>query len=307
MLDLNHLEQSASFARRHGLLTDKHPASDQIRFRSVGAFEGVFVDTVQPAGNYRDPPADELLMLVLKSQIGSSKFSYENDRKRFNGTVASQNFYVQSPGTYCRFDLDRPLRFVALSVPNQHVTSIQETSGLPSIRDYSALHHVVFEDLFLQQSLLRLFDWSSPCKQGTHMLARESMLIAMIVRLTELASTATLPVLNRNTGLQRWQVLRVLDRLQGDLSVSPSLQELATLVDMSQFHFCRAFKKTLGHSPIQYLISLRMERATELLRQTSMSISDVAMKIGYEDPSYFTRLYRAKVGVTPNTVRQCKN
>jgi AraC family transcriptional regulator len=301
---LNHLRQSASYASRHGLLTDKYPARHDNSLRFVGAFDAVMVDAVQAAGSYRDPPTDELVMLVLMSEMGASKFTYDYDKGRSKDTVAIQNFYVQPAGTFCQFELDQPLRFVALSVPNQQVLSIQKNAGLSAIEDFSALQSMVFGDAFLQHSLLRLFDWSAPALQATHKLARESLLLAMIVRLTELAGVGALPILKSDAGLQRWQVLRVLDRLQNDLSTSPSLQELAALVDMSQFHFCRAFKKALGHSPIQYLIALRMERATQLLSQTAMAVADVGAQVGYSDAAYFTRLYRDKTGLLPSAVRR---
>lgn len=108
----------------------------------------------------------------------------------------------------------------------------------------------------------------------------------------------------RTSRLAGWQLRRVTDLLQGSLASDLPLADLAAEVRLSPFHFARCFKATTGQAPHRFLISLRLERARELLEHTDLAISDVAAQIGYDDPSYFARLFRGEVGVSPLRYRQ---
>lgn len=84
--------------------------------------------------------------------------------------------------------------------------------------------------------------------------------------------------------------------------------ELAALVretsDLSVFHFARRFRAATGMSPIQYFIHLRMEHACRLLDLSDAPVHAVARRLGYEDPYYFSRLFRKVIGVAPSDYRR---
>lgn len=82
-----------------------------------------------------------------------------------------------------------------------------------------------------------------------------------------------------------------------------SLISAARHVNMSAAHFSTVFSQTTGRSFINYLTNLRMERAKKLLRETSMRLSDIAMEIGYNEPNYFSHVFRKTVGITPKEYR----
>jgi AraC family transcriptional regulator len=83
-----------------------------------------------------------------------------------------------------------------------------------------------------------------------------------------------------------------------------SLERLASQAGLSRFHFQRLFKSATGVSPSQYLIDLRMNEARRLLRETKMSVIDVALEVGYTDPSHFARLFRRETGLSPSEYRR---
>jgi len=82
-----------------------------------------------------------------------------------------------------------------------------------------------------------------------------------------------------------------------------NLEGLARIAHMHERGLLRAFKKALGLSPIAYLIRVRVSRATELLRNEDMSITDVAFELNYEDSSYFSRQFQEIMGMTPRNYR----
>lgn len=108
----------------------------------------------------------------------------------------------------------------------------------------------------------------------------------------------------RRRGLAAWQARKVVDFLHENLARDLALTDLAGLVDLSPFHFARAFKATLGLPPHQYQVQIRMERARRLLRETSMSVLEVALAVGYNSPSSFARAFRESCGISPIEFRR---
>ena len=83
------------------------------------------------------------------------------------------------------------------------------------------------------------------------------------------------------------------------VDVGFSLTKLAAEAGMSEFHFGRMFKRTTGKSPSQYFISLKMERAQVLLRETRKDVIEVALDVGYSNPSHFAHVFRRETGRSP--------
>ena len=73
---------------------------------------------------------------------------------------------------------------------------------------------------------------------------------------------------------------------------------------MSVCWFIRCFKRYMGVTPMQYLISIRMNRAKELLRNTDYSIQEISSLVGYENPLYFSRLFQRQTGRPPSVYRR---
>jgi AraC family transcriptional regulator len=83
-----------------------------------------------------------------------------------------------------------------------------------------------------------------------------------------------------------------------------NLERLAAQAGLSRFHFERLFKAATGVSPSRYHIDLRMNEARRLLRETRMSVVDVALEVGYTNPSHFAQLFRREIGLSPSDYRR---
>jgi AraC family transcriptional regulator len=73
---------------------------------------------------------------------------------------------------------------------------------------------------------------------------------------------------------------------------------------MSKHHFCRVFKRHLGISPLQFFIRMRVERAKELLKNRALSVSMVALEVGFNDISNFIKHFKKVTGITPSAFRK---
>ena len=83
-----------------------------------------------------------------------------------------------------------------------------------------------------------------------------------------------------------------------------SLLSTAQHIGMSAAYFSTVFSQTAGQSFISFLTGLRMDRARQLLTETDMRLTDIAMEIGYNEPNYFSHVFRKTVGMTPKEYRQ---
>jgi len=105
-------------------------------------------------------------------------------------------------------------------------------------------------------------------------------------------------------GLTALQLRRIKEFVDVHISKGIGISELARLVGLSQFHFIRAFKHSVGLSPYQYVLSERISVAKELLSQRDRSTADVALAVGFSDASQLSRVFRKLVGVTPTAFRR---
>ena len=88
------------------------------------------------------------------------------------------------------------------------------------------------------------------------------------------------------------------------LSEKLTLEQAAEQVYLSKSYFCRILKEELGCTFTEYVNRLRIERSKEYLRDTTMSIAEIAGAIGLDDQSYFTRIFKKMVGVPREVPRR---
>ncbi|WP_245313718.1 helix-turn-helix domain-containing protein [Bradyrhizobium elkanii] len=112
------------------------------------------------------------------------------------------------------------------------------------------------------------------------------------------------PQTNTRGTLTPTQVKRIRDFVGTDLCRDMTVSDLAAVTGLSQFHFIRAFKEAVGLSPYQYILSERVRRAKELLSMHSLSISEVALAVGFSDNVQLNRVFRRFVGLTPTAFRR---
>ena len=82
---------------------------------------------------------------------------------------------------------------------------------------------------------------------------------------------------------------------------------LAANANISPSHFFALFKRQIGCAPIDYFIRLRMQHACRLLDETMLSVKEIAATLGYDDPFYFSRIFKSVNRVAPSEYRLLKN
>jgi two-component system, response regulator YesN len=82
------------------------------------------------------------------------------------------------------------------------------------------------------------------------------------------------------------------------------LEDVAKSVGLSPSYFSSSFKRETGKNVVEYITEFRVEKAIELLCTTNLNTSEVAYRVGFNDPKYFTRIFKRSVGVTPSLYRR---
>ena len=92
--------------------------------------------------------------------------------------------------------------------------------------------------------------------------------------------------------------------MKNNLENSLTLIDIASQVSLSCSHFSAMFKRKTGYSPIDYFIRLRIQHACQLLDLTRMRIKEVSAQLGFDDPYYFSRVFRKIMGESPLVYRE---
>ncbi|MCX7926363.1 MAG: helix-turn-helix domain-containing protein [Fimbriimonadales bacterium] len=95
-----------------------------------------------------------------------------------------------------------------------------------------------------------------------------------------------------------------LEYLQSHLSEPDALQKVSERLCVSPRQCQRLFRVAMGCSPSEYLTELRLRRAATLLVSTNLSVSEIALEVGYLSLSHFSRVFRERYGKTPRAFRQ---
>ena len=99
------------------------------------------------------------------------------------------------------------------------------------------------------------------------------------------------------------RLLRAKDRMDGASHQDWPVSQLASVSAVSEAHFARSFREAFGVPPHRYLLTLRIERAQALLRDTDLTISQIAFQTGWKSLGTFGRTFRDVLGESPGSLR----
>ena len=108
---------------------------------------------------------------------------------------------------------------------------------------------------------------------------------------------------DHNTNHADEEILQAQLWLQHNLGKELTIKTVAERFGMSARNFNRRFQQAIAQTPLQYLQELRLNTAQDLLQSSNLSISEIAYKVGYSDVSYFSKLFRRALSITPKEYR----
>jgi len=159
-----------------------------------------------------------------------------------------------------------------------------------------------FDDDGIWQTVLKLKAQigSTDVSDRLYAEALGAVLAHEIIRLDDGVSV----LLPMRGGLAAWQQRRIVEFIEEHLADDFPLAALANLVQLSTYHFARAFKRSFGIPPHRYHTNRRIERARALLADPKTSVADVALEVGFSGASAFAATFRRTTGQTPTDYRR---
>jgi AraC-like DNA-binding protein len=127
---------------------------------------------------------------------------------------------------------------------------------------------------------------------------------ALKAYLKQAHNVMSLPSPAARGGLAPWQLRRAKEMLVSRLDEPISLAELARACKLSPSHFSRAFRQTTGQPPHRWLMEQRIEKAKQMLVDTTLSLAEIAQRCGFADQSHFTRVFVQLVQSSPGQWRR---
>lgn len=105
-------------------------------------------------------------------------------------------------------------------------------------------------------------------------------------------------------GAQRQHVERAREYLLDHIEEETSLEELSAAIGVSKFYLIRIFKAHFGTSPMEYLRGIRMQRACDLLLETSLPVKEIGRQLSYSSAYHFAQCFRQYAGCNPSVFRK---
>ena len=150
-------------------------------------------------------------------------------------------------------------------------------------------------ETFIRQLGLIAFHKDTPQTELLASTAIINILTALILKSTE-------PTVDKRSVPK--YIEGIMEAINSGYAGHITLDDLAAEFNVSKFHLSREFKKYTGYSPNEYLISVRINRAKELLRRTAYSVSEISQMTGCGDVNHFIQLFKSREKTTPAAYRR---
>lgn len=225
-------------------------------------------------------------------------------------TARTGDIFILNPGTYHRsIRTDSPVCTTECYVSFTDITFRDCKKGcFPLFQDGRIVHAMSSK---LKQHIFQLCR-SISVETNSWQPGRDFMLKAYLIQIICLVirSQQETPAVLQPEGYifhspnKQYVVRQITDYMKLHYKEKISLDQIAANMYLSTFYISKIFKSETGDTPINYLIQLRMEKAKELLRDTSKAtIQEIADEVGYSDTYHFSKLFKKYCGVSPSRYR----
>lgn len=262
---------------------------------SLGPFD--FVETFQQKGDWSDGSNPDLVLTAVLGGQGKGLIDVGAGAFRADGHPGE--LLLTPPGSATTIHIECDHRIVMMGINYAHLRDSCPDAPLPPDGDFGPLHATMHRNAPLRALLTGLWHKSFTQSQWSPLEA-EAALYTYAWSLA-FCRSSTAPGRVRG-GLAPWQVKKVCDALADEPHYS--LSDLASLVAMSPWHFCRAFQVATGTSPLRYQRAMIMERARHALEHSDHSITEIAFDLGYSSSQAFARAFRRCTGFAPQDYRR---
>jgi AraC-like DNA-binding protein len=276
---------------------------DAVRRRAIVG-RGITAEIVQSAGNvkigYRLRASTDLLVAYEEGTRCDGETIVDGAPRSKLRRYAHKLTFVPARCQYYEWHKNRALSRFTYLYFDLTPLRIQSDGGVGDMR---LIPRVFFEDESLWHAARELADLVEHPVSGDQDYF-EALGAIVMHRILRLHRGETKSRRQAHGGLAVWQQRITTAYIEEHLAEQIELTALARLVRQSPFHFCRAFKQSLGMPPLRYQAQRRIDRAKLLLAKPAMSVTDIGMAVGFGRASSFAATFRKATGFSPTAYRR---
>lgn len=190
---------------------------------------------------------------------------------------------------------EHPLEYIVMGVDG-----LEAISGENGENGYSIVHFQTGGEqiLFYLRSLLKEIENKYP---GYNTVCQDLLEVVLLLLMRHSRFTVTFVPAARKSSKECAIVRRYIEN---HFKENLTLDDLAALAHISKYYLVHAFSREYGTSPINYLLSCRIQESLYLLSKTQMSLSQISGTLGFSSPSYFSQSFRRMQGISPIEYRK---
>lgn len=286
-------------------MTDSYDAFENLRKHNAVLHNSVALhDGIQLAAwsNKRDNITQYCNHHTLSLYIADGYESYHKTASGWKNGGGPDRFCLMPKESESVWDIRDNLAFVHLYCTDEHLREVGE-----KVWDRSPATFTLDEKTFSQDAritaLYRQFLLGCDWQQNANQLTLSTASTLLLTHLVQHYSNVQWQLPTVTGGLAPVALRNVLEYIESHLGEPLLLCDLAAQVSLSEYHFARMFRQSMGVAPHQFVMQRRMARAKALLLSSTLSLTDIALACGFNSASHFSNRFKAAKGITPSQLR----
>jgi len=286
-------------------MTDSYDAFENLRKHNAVLHNSVALhDGIQLAAwsNKRDNITQYCNHHTLSLYIADGYESYHKTASGWKNGGGPDRFCLMPKESESVWDIRDNLAFVHLYCTDEHLREVGE-----KVWDRSPANFTLDEKTFSQDAritaLYRQFLLGCDWQQNANQLTLSTASTLLLTHLVQHYSNVQWQLPTVTGGLAPVALRNVLEYIEAHLGEPLLLCDLAAQVSLSEYHFARMFRQSMGVAPHQFVMQRRMARAKALLLSSNQSLTDIALACGFNSASHFSNRFKAAKGITPSQLR----
>lgn len=256
------------------------------------------LEVERPAGDMSRPAVSDIVL--YQDLLGGSRVSGDLGGGRFNVISKKGDFALAAPNFATEAIMDESHRLRSLAFPMEQWQRMLDEASDGGSFDLPVAYGRMFDSPAIRSALRTLWALCEEDGAPSRLLARA----AGFEILAQLCQLGGRPLVTVRGGLAPWAERRSMEYMRERLSEDITLDELAAEARLSPFYFARMFKQSVGVPPRVYLTRLRMEKTCELLETTDLSVTEIALEVGYSSNQVLARVFMKHRHMSPTDYRR---
>lgn len=295
------MKHDGAFGPRHGHFLHLKDAPHSLVTRSLRGIELAATETRHdnPAPSLSGQfPLEDAYLVSFKLRDYRDCECWERGRCMIKTDVRAGATYLYDLKRDPRFVIDKPYHSIFFYLPRSALDKFAAEAGAPRIGELAYQPGIGHDDAVVRHLGTSLLDALHRPDEVNQLFVDHTML-ALTAHVAQTYGGLRNSAKPAHGGLAPWQVKRASERLESNLGRALSIQQVAAEFDLSVSHFSRAFRKSTGLPPHQWLLRRRVTVAKQLMVVRHLPLSEIAVSAGFANQSHFTRVFSSLVGVSP--------